>query len=189
MFLDNKKIGLFGGSFDPAHLGHVNFSFEAAKHFNLDQVIWLISPGNPLKPKAPAPIVSRVMGAKNIISSPKIIISSVEAEKGLRYSWETLDFFFHNYPKTKFVWLMGSDNLAQFHLWKNWRWIIESCPIGVLARPNSRQTGLNSKAARIYKNYRIPANAGRYLPYSTSPVWCFANMPMMNISSSDIRKK
>jgi len=84
---------------------------------------------------------------------------------------------------------MGSDNLAQFHLWKNWRWIIESCPIGVLARPNSRQTGLNSKAARIYKNYRIPANAGRYLPYSTSPVWCFANMPMMNISSSDIRKK
>ena len=79
MFLDNKKIGLFGGSFDPAHLGHVNFSFEAAKHFNLDQVIWLISPGNPLKPKAPEPIVSRVTGAKNIISSPKIIISSVEA--------------------------------------------------------------------------------------------------------------
>ena len=75
MFLDNKKIGLFGGSFDPAHLGHVNFSFEAAKHFNLDQVIWLISPGNPLKPKAPEPIVSRVTGAKNIISSPKIIIT------------------------------------------------------------------------------------------------------------------
>ena len=124
MFLDGTKIGLFGGSFDPPHLGHVHFSLQAIKHFNLDKVIWLISPGNPLKSMSPAPIQTRLRQAQKIVHSPKIIISKVETEIGTQYSWETLDYLSLKYPRTKFVWLMGSDNLAQFHLWKNWRWII-----------------------------------------------------------------
>jgi nicotinate-nucleotide adenylyltransferase len=189
MFLDGRKIGLFGGSFDPPHLGHVHFSVQAIKQFNLDKVIWLISPGNPLKNMAPAPIQIRLRHAQNISHNPNIIISKVETEIGARYSWETLDFFSLKYPRTKFVWLMGSDNLAQFHLWKNWRWIIEHYPIGVLARPEFRQTGLNSKVARIYKRNKLPANEGRLLPNCASPKWCFSNMPLMKVSSSEIRKK
>ena len=189
MFLGGRKIGLFGGSFDPPHLGHVHFSLQAIRQFNLDKVIWLISPRNPLKNMAPAPIQIRLRHAQKISHNPNIIISKVETEIGAQYSWETLDFFSLKYPKTKFVWLMGSNNLAQFHLWKNWRWIIEHFPIGVLARPQFRQTGLNSKVARIYKSYKLPANEGRLLPYCASPRWCFSNMPLMKVSSSEIRKK
>ena len=177
MFLDGRKIGLLGGSFDPPHVGHVHFSFQAMKLFNLDKVIWLISPGNPLKSMAPAPIQIRLEQAQKIIRSPKVIISKVETEIETQYSWETLDYLSLKYPKTKFVWLMGSDNLAQFHLWKNWKWIIENFPIGVLARPQYRQMGLNSKVAKIYKPYKLPAKEGRLLPYQHSPKWCFANMP------------
>ena len=189
MFLAGTKIGLFGGSFDPPHLGHVHFSLQAMKYFNLDKVIWLISPGNPLKSIAPAPVETRQRQAQKIICNPKIIISSVETEIGAKYSWETLDYLSTKHPRTKFVWLMGSDNLAQFHLWKNWKWIIESFPIGVLARPQSRQAGLNSKAAKIYKGVKLPANDGRLLPYYPAPRWCFSNMPLMNVSSSELRKK
>ena len=189
MFLDGRKIGLLGGSFDPPHVGHVHFSFQAMKLFNLDKVIWLISPGNPLKSMAPSPIQIRLKQAQKIIRSPKVIISKVETEIGTQYSWETLDYLSLKYPKTQFVWLMGSDNLAQFHLWKNWKWIIENFPIGVLARPQYRQMGLNSKVAKIYKTYKLPAKEGRLLPYQHSPKWCFANMPLMKVSSSEIRKK
>ena len=189
MFLDGKKIGLFGGSFDPPHLGHVHFSLQAIKLFNLDKVIWLISPGNPLKSIAPAPIHIRIEQAQKITHNPKVIISRVETEIGAKYSWETLDYLSVKYPRTKFVWLMGSDNLVQFHLWKNWRWIIENFPVGILARPQSRQMSLNSKVARIYKSYKIPSNKGRFLPYQPAPKWCFSNMPLMNISSSEIRKQ
>ena len=86
MFLDGIKIGLFGGSFDPPHLGHVHFSHQAIKQFNLDKVIWLVSPGNPLKSMAPAPIQIRVQQAQKIIHNPKIIISNVETEIGAQYS-------------------------------------------------------------------------------------------------------
>ena len=189
IFLDGKKIGLFGGSFDPPHLGHVHFSLQAIKLFNLDKVIWLISPGNPLKSIAPAPIHIRIEQAQKITHNPKVIISKVETEIGAKYSWETLDYLSVKYPRTKFVWLMGSDNLVQFHLWKNWRWIIENFPVGILARPQSRQMGLNSKVARIYKSYKIPSNEGRLLPYQPAPKWCFSNMPLMNVSSSEIRKQ
>ena len=189
MFLDGKKIGLFGGSFDPPHLGHVHFSLQAIKLFNLDKVIWLISPGNPLKSIAPAPIHIRIEQAQKITHNPKVIISRVETEIGAKYSWETLDYLSVKYPRTKFVWLMGSDNLVQFHLWKNWRWIIENFPVGILARPQSRQMSLNSKVARIYKSYKIPSNKGRLLPYQPAPKWCFSNMPLMNVSSSEIRKQ
>ena len=189
MFLDGKKIGLFGGSFDPAHLGHVHFSLQAIKLFNLDKVIWLISPGNPLKSIAPSPIHIRIEHAQKITHNPKMIISKVETEIGAKYSWETLDYLSVKYPRTKFVWLMGSDNLVQFHLWKNWRWIIENFPVGILARPQSRQMSLNSKVARIYKSYKIPSNKGRLLPYQPAPKWCFSNMPLMNVSSSEIRKQ
>ena len=189
MFLDGTKIGLFGGSFDPPHLGHVHFSLQAIKHFNLDKVIWLISPGNPLKSMSPAPIQTRLRQAQEIVHSSKIIISKVETEIGAQYSWETLDYLSLKYPRTKFVWLMGSDNLAQFHLWKNWRWIIDNFPIGVLARPQFRQKGLNSKVSKIYKSHKLPANQGRLLPYYPSPKWCFSNMPLMKVSSSEIRKK
>ena len=189
MFLDGKKIGLFGGSFDPPHLGHVHFSLQAIKLFNLDKVIWLISPGNPLKSIAPAPIHIRIEQAQKITHNPKVIISKVETEIGAKYSWETLDYLSVKYPRTKFVWLMGSDNLVQFHLWKNWRWIIENYPVGILARPQSRQMSLNSKVARIYKSYKIPSKEGRLLPYQPAPKWCFSNMPLMNISSSEIRKQ
>ena len=100
MFLDGRKIGLFVGSFDPPHLGHVHFSLQAIRQFNVDKVIWLISPRNPLKNMAPAPIQIRLRHAQNISHNPTIIISTVETALGAQYSWETLDFFSLKYPKT-----------------------------------------------------------------------------------------
>jgi nicotinate-nucleotide adenylyltransferase len=180
-------VGLLGGSFDPAHQGHVQISRAALTQFGLDRVWWLVSPGNPLKAHQPAPMAQRLTSARQIMRHPRIHISDAEARLGTRYTAQTLRHLRRRYPGVRFVWLMGADNLAQFHRWKDWRQILDTVPVGVLARPGDRISARLSPAARIYGQYRLKEAESQRLAHAQTPAWCFINVPMVAASSSAIR--
>lgn len=180
-------IGLLGGSFDPPHEGHVNITLSALKRFGLTDVWWMISPGNPLKSNGPAPLQRRLAAARDIMSHPRVTVTDVEAALGTRYTANTIRALQGRYPGVRFVWLMGADNLAQFHLWQDWRWIMESVPVGVLARPGERISARMSKAARIYRATRLRGPKAQLLGSSKAPAWAFLNLPMHAASSTAIR--
>ncbi|WP_047996905.1 nicotinate-nucleotide adenylyltransferase [Puniceibacterium sp. IMCC21224] len=182
-------VGLLGGSFDPPHQGHVLITREALRRFGLDRVVWLVSPGNPLKSQGPAPLPSRMTAARAIIQHPRVIISDAEARLGTRYTAATLRALQAAHPGVHFVWLMGADNLAQFHRWDQWRDILRSVPVGVMARPGDRISARMSPAARQFRAYTLSSRAARLLPRAAPPAWCFVNVPMSNLSSSAIRAK
>ncbi len=184
-----QTIGLFGGSFDPPHAGHVHVSREALKRFGLDRVWWLVTPGNPLKANGPAPLPRRMAAARKLVTHPRITVTDLEAQIGTRYTGATIEALQQLYPGTRFVWLMGSDNLAQFHRWQRWDWIMRTIPVGVLARPGQRISGRMAKAAQIFKHAQLPATHAHLLPHSPAPTWCFLNVPMVDVSSSEIRAR
>ncbi|MCR9157304.1 MAG: nicotinate-nucleotide adenylyltransferase [Rhodobacteraceae bacterium] len=183
------RVGLLGGSFDPAHEGHVHLTRVALRRFALHRVIWLVSPGNPLKSRGPAALGSRMERAREIMQDPRVIISDFEAQIGTSYTAETVEFLKAAYPGVRFVWLMGADNLHQFHRWQRWEDIMQSVPVGVLARPGWRQAGLNSRTARKYNQLRLPGRSSFMLADQLAPAWCFVNMPMMQVSSTELRAK
>ncbi len=182
-----QVVGLLGGSFDPAHMGHAHITREALKRFDLDAVWWLVSPGNPLKEHGPAPIDERMKIAHQVMDHPKVTISDFERKAGTRYTAQTLKALMKEYPKVKFIWLMGADNLAQFHRWQDWRWIMDNIPIGVLARPGDRVAARTSKAAKIYAHARIRGRESWRLRRAVAPAWCFVNVAMVDLSSTKIR--
>ena len=184
-----QTIGLLGGSFDPAHAGHAHITLEAMKRFGLDHVWWLVSPGNPLKDRGPAPLADRMTRARQVMQHPRVRITDIEARLGTRYTAETLQALQSRWPRVRFVWLMGADNLAQFHLWKDWQWIMENVPVGVLARPGDRISARMSPAAKLYAPYRISGRAASLLGQAQAPAWCFVNMPMVAQSSTAIRNR
>lgn len=182
-----QVVGLLGGSFDPPHKGHVQITEQALRRFELDRVWWLVSPGNPLKSRGPAPLVDRMQAARAMMQHPQVTVTDAEVQLGTRYTAETLRALQRRYPDVRFVWLMGADNLAQFDQWQDWRWIMENVPIGVLARPGERISARLSKAARVYRGARLPGRAAAILGSCSAPAWCFINMPMNRQSSSAIR--
>ena len=180
--------GLLGGSFNPAHGGHRAISLNAIDALGLDDLWWLVSPGNPLKPRAGmAPLEARVRSARLQARRAPIRVTAIERHWPSRYTVDTLRALVRRWPRRRFVWLMGADNLAQFHRWERWRWIMENVPVGVLARPGGRLAALNAPAARQYRDARLPARASRLVALVPTPVWCFVNVPMLEISSSAIR--
>ena len=146
-------IGLLGGSFDPAHEGHANITKEALKRFGLDEVWWLVSPGNPLKAHGPAPLGQRMERARKVMQHPSVHITDIETRLGTRYTFATLAELMTRYPGVHFVWLMGADNLAGFHKWDNWRQIMGLVPIAVMARPGERISARLSPAAQIFRRH------------------------------------
>ncbi|WP_299727269.1 nicotinate-nucleotide adenylyltransferase [uncultured Tateyamaria sp.] len=182
-----QTIGLLGGSFDPAHEGHVHITREAMKRFGLSRVWWLVSPGNPLKTRGPAPLEQRMERARAVMQDPRVTVTDIEARLGTRYTAQTLAALMDRYPGVRFVWLMGADNLAQLHLWQDWEWIMEHAPVGVLARPGDRIAARMSVAARLYRHYRIAGRASHMLARADAPAWCFVNVAMSGQSSSAIR--
>ena len=182
-----QVIGLLGGSFDPAHEGHAHITREALKRFGLDRVWWLVSPGNPLKEHGPAPLARRMVRAAEVMDHPRVEITDIEAQLGTRYTAETLAALQELYPRARFVWLMGADNLAQFHLWQDWQQIAQSVPLGVLARPGQRISARMSRAATLFAPYRIPGRHSRLLAQAEAPAWCFVNVPMVDVSSTALR--
>ncbi|WP_299737912.1 nicotinate-nucleotide adenylyltransferase [uncultured Roseobacter sp.] len=182
-----EVIGLLGGSFDPAHGGHVHISREALKRFGLTRLWWLVSPGNPIKKHGPAPLAQRLERARAIMQDPRVRVTDIEAHLGTRYTAQTLAALQALYPGVRFVWLMGADNLAQLHHWQNWRQIMQSVPVGVLARPGDRISARMSPAAKLFASSRIAGRASTLLGRAEAPAWCFVNVPMVSHSSSAIR--
>ena len=184
-----KSVGLLGGSFDPPHAGHVHITLEALKRFELDEVWWLVSPGNPLKAQGPAPMARRMAAARDIMDHPQVKISDFEARSGTQATADTLAALIVQYPAEQFVWLMGADNLAQLHRWQRWQWIMDAVPVGVLARPGMQDAARASPAAKHYEKYRLPEREAAQLAHKQPPAWCFVNLPMVNMSSSAIRDR
>jgi len=181
------RIGLLGGSFDPPHAGHVHITHEALRRFGLDQVWWLVSPGNPLKAVGPAPLAHRMAACRALIHDPRVRVTDIEAGMGSHHTACTLAALRRLYPRVRFVWLMGADNLAGFHRWQHWQAIMQSVPVGVLARPGKTLAGLTSPMSRRYAGRRLPTHAARLLALAHPPVWCFVNVPMSARSSTAIR--
>lgn len=185
--MPGMAIGLLGGSFDPAHEGHVMITREALRRFGLDRVWWLVSPGNPLKSHGPAPMNERIAKARVMLRDPRVDVTGIEADLGTRYTAQTLARLIRLYPGVRFVWLMGADNLAQFHRWEDWRQILRMVPVGVLARPGVRMAARRSKTAAVFDDARLPAEQAKLLANRKPPAWCFVNVPMLDLSSSAIR--
>ena len=157
-----RRIGLLGGSFNPAHPGHRQISLSAMKALGLDEVWWLVSPGNPLKPKAGmAPLNARMAHARKIARRAPVRITAIERDLGTRYTVDTLRALVQRYPRTHFVWLMGGDNLEQFGQWRNWRGIARIMPIAVIARPGYGGGIHGSSAMNWLRRFVRPASQGR----------------------------
>ena len=182
-----QVVGLLGGSFDPPHAGHVHLTREALKRLRLDQVWWLVSPGNPLKPNPPAPLPERMAAARAIMRHPRVKITDLEAGFGTRATADTLRELQKAYPLVRFVWLMGADNLASFHTWERWPEIMARVPVAVLARPGQRMRALNSPAAQRFRREQVPAGDAEILGRLPPPAWLYLDMPMRHESSTALR--
>lgn len=185
--LPGQRIGLLGGSFDPAHSGHLHVTRRALRAFRLDAVWWLVSPGNPLKPDAPAEIDRRLAAARMLVDHPRVRVTDIEARIGTRYTAETLAVLRRRYPGVHFVWLMGADNLAGFHRWDRWETILRTVPVGVLARPGDQLRAGLSPAARRFARWRLRADAARSLALRPPPAWVLMPGPMVEASSTALR--
>ena len=182
------RVGLLGGSFNPAHGGHLHISRLALKHLNLDQVWWLVSPQNPLKPTAGmAPLDDRLDYARAMAADPRILVTDMERRLGTLFAVDTLRRLIGRYPDTRFVWVMGADNLLQAPLWKRWRAFFDMVPIAVFARPSYSFRALTSKAARCLAPHRVGPGRGTALAGMTPPAWMFLPTRLEDSSATAIR--
>ena len=182
------RVGLLGGSFNPAHLGHLEISILALDLLKLHEIWWLVTPQNPLKPEdGMAPLTQRLRSAERIIEQNPIQVTDIESELGSTYTAETLVALKHRYPKTNFIWLMGADNLCQIHRWKNWKRIFHTVPIAVFARPTYSLRAEKSKAARRFARYRVKPYKAGTIVMRQAPVWVIFKRPLNPISASQIR--
>jgi nicotinate-nucleotide adenylyltransferase len=184
-----QRVGLLGGSFDPAHAGHLHITDRALKALRLDAVWWLVSPGNPLKSDAPARIDRRVAAARRLVRDRRVAVTDIEARIGTRYTAATLTELRRRYPGVRFVWLMGSDSLAGFHRWDRWRTILAMVPVAVLARPGQQLKAGLSPAARAYARWRVPARSAGALADRRPPAWVLLSGPMLDLSSTELRAR
>ena len=180
-------VGLLGGSFDPAHAGHVHITRQAMRRLGLDRVWWLVSPGNPLKARAPAALDVRLARARAVMQDPGVVVSDLEVRLGTRATVDTLRRLRAIYPGVRFVWIMGADNLVQFHRWSRWRDILAMVPVAVMARPGAGLAARLSVTARAYRGVEVERAAG--LARHAAPAWSFVNLPMNAASSSGIRAR
>ena len=184
------RIGLLGGSFNPAHSGHRHLSIEALRRLDLDRIWWLVSPQNPLKPVAGmAPLEHRLAAAWSVARHPRIIVSDIENRLGTRRTADTLAALTKQHPRTRFVWLMGADNLMQISQWSRWQEIFETVPVAVFARPSYSLHALAGTAARRYRRNRILEGAARTLAVTPPPAWVFCRMRHDPTSASAIRAR
>lgn len=182
-----QVIGLLGGSFDPAHDGHAHITREAIKRLHLDQVWWLVSPGNPLKARQPAPMADRMARARAVIDHPRVKITDIEVRLATRFTHATITRLQAIYPGVRFVWLMGADNMVQFHRWDRWRDILRAVPVAVLARPGAGVQARLGRAAQVFRHSRLAR--GEAIGARAAPVWAFVTLPMTAASSTAIRKR
>jgi nicotinate-nucleotide adenylyltransferase len=182
------RVGLFGGSFNPAHAGHAHVAQTARKRLGLDRVIWLVSPQNPLKPShETGALAARMAGARAFARTPGMIVSDLESRIGSPYTIDTLRALKARFPGVAFVWLMGADGLAQLHRWRGWTQIAQEVPMAVIARPGTALKSRFSPAARRLARARRPDHATLGLAASPGPAWVFLTEPLNFESSTALR--
>lgn len=183
------RIGLFGGTFNPPHEGHRLASLIALRRLKLDAVWWLVTPGNPLKENADLPpLPVRMKAAAKLARHPRIVITDLESRIGTRYTFDTIDYLVRRCPGTKFVWIMGADNLASFHRWQRWREIAQLTPIAVVDRPASTLKAAHSRAAHFLARRRFDEGDAALLADAGAPGFVFLHGPRSSLSSTELRR-
>ena len=184
------RVGLFGGSFDPAHPGHAHVAETARERLGLDRVIWLVSPRNPLKRgRAPARLAERMAGARRMARGPAMVVSDFEARIGSAYTLGTLRILQARFPGVRFVWIMGADSLSGFHRWRGWVEIMQRIPVAVVARPGDQLKARFSPAAQRFAFARRPSRSAPRLADMAPPAWVFLRAPLNPHSSTALRAK
>jgi nicotinate-nucleotide adenylyltransferase len=182
------RIGLLGGSFNPPHAAHRAISLFAIKRLNLDRVWWLVTPGNPLKQHGVLrELDERAAAARLVANDPRIDVSCLEAVIGTRYTADTIAYLRRRTAGLRLVWIMGADNLAQFHRWQNWQRIASEVPIAIIDRPPQSFRALAAPAAQALAHYRLPENQAGRLADHRPPAWVFLTGLKLNLSSTGLR--
>jgi nicotinate-nucleotide adenylyltransferase len=183
-----RRIGLLGGSFNPAHGAHRRMSLAAMDALGLDEVWWLVSPGNPLKPKAGmAPYPARLASAREQARRARIKVSDFEAREGTRYTVDTVSRLLARYPRHRFIWLMGEDTVAQFHQWKGWRRLASLVPIAVLSRPGYDDDARAARAMGWLRRFVRPRSQASQWTCWGAPAILFLRLPPDRTSATRIR--
>ena len=184
------RIGVLGGSFNPAHEGHLHISLAALKMLRLDQVWWLVAPQNPLKPAdGMAPLAERMKGARKVARHPAFRVTDIEVALGTRFTADTLAALRRRFPAVTFVWLMGADNLAQMPRWQRWKEIFAHHPVAVFDRSPYSYRSLGGRAAHRFEHRRMVGRSAGMLARSALPAWVYAHQPRHPASATEIRKK
>jgi nicotinate-nucleotide adenylyltransferase len=183
---DGLRVGLLGGSFNPAHEGHIYASALALKQLQLDYVWWLVSPQNPLKyANGMAAFGERLALARHFVRHPRIVVTGLEAVLGTRFTVDTLHAVQNRFARLRFVWLMGSDNLLQLPRWRDWQAIFAAMPVAVVARPGTALAARASKAATRFRNAYVPPS--RHIPVMPSPAWTILDAKRSGASATALR--
>lgn len=183
-----QRVGVMGGTFNPPHAGHVLISHMALTRLRLNQLWWVVTPGNPLKETGDLPpLEERMAACRAMTADPRIKITGFEEQLGTPYTAATLAFLARRYPSVRFVWVMGADNLASFHRWQHWREIMHLMPIAVVDRPGWRHRALASKTAHAFRDAYVPETRSGDLPDLTPPAWTLLTGPLSPLSSTAIR--
>lgn len=187
---DHRRVGLLGGSFNPAHEGHCHISLLALNRLKLDEIWWLVSPQNPLKPVAGmAPLAQRMATARAMARDRRIKVTDIETALGTQYTADTIAALQRHFPRLDFVWLMGADNLRQIARWDRWQGIFRSVPIAVFDRPAYSLSALNAKAAQRFAASRVAAEAAAGLVGRRPPAWTFIRCRLHPASATQIRAR
>ncbi len=185
-----QRIGLYGGSFNPPHAGHRHIAVAALNRLRLDAIWWLVTPGNPLKDNGDLiGADERMRDAAALASHPRMHVTGMESVLNIRYTADLAERMGERLPHIRFVWIMGSDNLANFHKWDRWRDIAAKLPMLVINRPGSLTAQLNAPAAKALSAYRIGIGAAPVLSGCQPPAWSYFVCPRADVSSTDIRRR
>ena len=188
-FAPGMRIGLLGGSFNPPHEGHALITRLALRRLRLDRVWWLVTPGNPLKSQAElAALQKRVEAARRLVAGPRVVVSDIEARIGSRYTYETLAWIKRRAPRVHFVWIMGADNLRQFHRWRHWRAIADLVPIVVVDRPGSTLSATSGRAGAALAPWRAPERDAARFAAMRPPALLFLHGRRSSLSSTALRR-
>ncbi len=183
-----RRVGLLGGSFNPAHLGHRHIAELALSRLGLDEVWWLVSPQNPLKQSSDmAALAKRFASAVEFAQHPAMRVTNLETTLGTRYTAQTLARLRNIYPRLSFVWIMGADNLVQIPAWKGWSRIFHAVPVAVFARAPYSPRALSGAAAGRFAGSRLPQRAARSLAGKAPPAWVFVHARLHAASATAIR--
>lgn len=184
------RVGLFGGSFNPPHEGHLEIALAALRRLDLHAVWWLVTPGNPLKSNGEyAPLADRLAATRRLARHPRFDVTDIEARLGSRYTLDTVRRLTERYHGVKFIWIMGADNLATFDRWRGWREIADRTPIAVFSRPGSVLKAPLSPAAQVLRNRRLPSSAARTLAETDPPCWVYFARTRNPASSTALRAR